>query len=532
MRGYSGEFLASLLVAFALSGAASVVIARRYRAAMRKLMAARPSRDPAASADGPPPAPALPAPAWLGLAENRRAGYRLTALMVGLSCLIAVTTTWIWLRLAVPDVTRTPKLVAGMAVYYLWPVVPVVGLIWRWSRLRLLAAFVIWMVAAFVVLYWRSVEPRPLQILSAFAIDVIPSFLVVTLVFFSGATRAVAPWLFVPFLALAASVLAGLRVLADAADREAPWLLAVVAPLDRLPSALGLLITFATFSLGPLLLAWWPLRVFGRALGRAYARQRLSELLVVFTAVWGVLVLGLVVNTMDTIGWSAALLAAPLLWIPIVIVPYARRRRAAGPRPPSLLVLRVFQRDRAAQELFDQVIERWRLSGNTLLIAGTDLADRTLDADDIFTFLDGQLASRFIAAPRDIPARIATFALGPDADGRYRVNECYCHDSTWQATLHALIESSDVALTDLRGFQLQNEGCRFELAALAHARRSLRVVGLSDEHTDQEAIREAIAGGRPERFTWLRVDRLDRPNLERVLTACFEEPRQESDLVA
>lgn len=519
MRGYSGEFLASLLIAFALSWAASIVIARRYRAAMRRLMAVRPAADPV---ERPPAAPAPPSePAWVGLPDNRRAGYRLTAVMVALSCLIAVTATWIWLRLAVPDVARTPKLVIGMAVYYLWPVVPVVGLIWRWSLGRLLGGFIIWMAAAFAVLYWRSVEPRALQILSAFAIDVVPSFAVVTLVFFSGATRAVAPWLFVPFVGLAVSALAGLRVLADAADQQAPWLMTVIAPLDRLPDALALPLTFAAFGFGPLLLAWWPLRRFGRALGRAYARQQLSELLVVFTAVWGVLLLGLVVNTMDTIGWSAVLLTVPLLWVPVVMVPYARLHRDPGPRPPTLLVLRVFQRDRAARELFDQVIERWRLSGNTVLIAGTDLADRTLDADDIFTFLDGHLAGRFIATPADIPARIATFIFTPDADGRYRVNECYCHDSTWQATLQTLIGSCDLALTDLRGFQLQNAGCRFELETLAHAARPIRAIGLTDQSTDHEAIREAIGEGHSERFTWLQVERLDRPSLERVLGALF-----------
>jgi hypothetical protein len=310
-------------------------------------------------------------------------------------------------------------------------------------------------------------------------------------------------------------------LLTEAADREAPWLQAIIAPLETLPSALGVLIAFAAFGLVPSMLAWWPLRRFGRALGRAYARQRLSELLVVFTAVWAVLLLGLIASTMDTVGWSAALLMAPLLWVPIVMAPYAHLG-AAGPRPPTLLVLRVFQRDRPAQELFDHAIERWRLSGNTLLIAGTDLADRTLDADDIFTFLDGRLASRFVATLHDITTRIETFVLAPDADGRYRVNECYCYDSTWQAALQTLIELSDVALMDLRGFQLQNAGCRFELAALAHAARDLRVVVLTDDATDHDAIRQAIAGGREEKFIWLRVERLDRPSLERVLGALFQ----------
>jgi hypothetical protein len=518
MRGYSGEFIAALLVAFVLSWAASPLVARRYRSAMRRLMAAMPpgkQTEPSARAAPPPSRPAS-----VGLADNRRAGYRLTTVMVGLSCLIAITATWIWLRVAHPDVPRTPTPVFSMAVYYLWPVVPVVGLIWRWSRLRLLAGFLVWMAAAFAILLWRLAEPSPVQILWAFAIDAVPSFAVVTMVFFSGATRAVAPWLFLPFLGLSASVFAGLRLLTEAAEREAPWFQAIIAPLETLPSALGVVIVFVAFGLAPLMLAWWPLRRFGCALGRAYARGRLSELLVVFTAVWAVLLLGLIASTMDKVGWSAALVVAPLLWIPIVMMAYARVR-TVGPRPPTLLVLRVFQRDRAARELFDRAIERWRLSGNTVLIAGTDLADRTLDADDIFTFLDGRLASRFVSTREDITTRIATFALAPDAEGRYRVNECYCYDSTWRAALKALIEVSDVALIDLRGFQLQNEGCRFELAALAHATGDLRVVMLTDGGTDQDAIREATAGGHAERFTRVELERFDRRSLERVLGALF-----------
>ena len=41
---------------------------------------------------------------------------------------------------------------------------------------------------------------------------------------------------------------------------------------------------------------------------------------------------------------------------------------------PTLLVLRVFGHDAQVERLFDQIIERWRLSGNTVLIADADIA--------------------------------------------------------------------------------------------------------------------------------------------------------------
>ena len=237
-----------------------------------------------------------------------------------------------------------------MAVYYVWPVIPAVGLIWRWSFVRLLSAFFIWMVAAFVVLLWRSVEPEPWQILIAFAIDAIPS-LMVTLVFYS---RDKSKLRLHPGCSCRSSVLPRARWLGcgcspESAGREAQWFKAFIAPLEALPSTLGLVLTFMAFGLLPVLVAWWPLRRFGRALGRAYARQRVSELLVVFTAVWAVLLLGFVATTMDTAGASATLLMAPLLWVPTVMLPCARRRRPAGARPTTLLVLRVFQRHAEVQ---------------------------------------------------------------------------------------------------------------------------------------------------------------------------------------
>ncbi len=184
----------------------------------------------------------------------------------------------------------------------------------------------------------------------------------------------------------------------------------------------------------------------------------------------------------------------PLLWLPLALL-VGRRWFDRGARPPTLLVLRVFRRDAEVQQLFDTVIDRWRLTGNTVLIAGTDLADRTLDADDIFAFIDGRLAERFIRDPAEVDARIAAFDLERDADGRYRINECYCHDTTWQAALDALVRRSDVVLMDLRGFQAHNAGCLHELAVLSRQSGLQRVVVLADAVTDRAAAAER-GGGR------------------------------------
>jgi hypothetical protein len=219
-------------------------------------------------------------------------------------------------------------------------------------------------------------------------------------------------------------------------------------------------------------------------------------------------------------GASAAAMYLPLLWIPLVMWA-ASRLRPARRCPPTLLVLRVFQQDTQAQSLFDQVVERWRLSGNTVMIAGTDLVDRTLDADDVFQFLDGKLAQRFISSPADVPRRIRELDMAADVDGRFRVNECYCRDTTWQDTLQALVHHSDVVLMDLRGFQAHNAGCRYELSTLTHALCPLRVIVLVDGRTDKAAAQETVASGQYERFTWVEASRFDVRKRDEVLGHLF-----------
>jgi hypothetical protein len=277
----------------------------------------------------------------------------------------------------------------------------------------------------------------------------------------------------------------------------------------------GVAVVIAFEALVALLLAWWPIRLLGRALAWAYARKWFSETIVLFSAVSGFGLLFTAIGVSDSwVRFMAHLL--PLAWIPPVMLIYRRLLPFSEDRPPLLLVLRVFQHDAQVQHLFDDVIERWRLSGNTALIAGTDLLDRTLSPDDIFTILNGGLARRFIWRAEEVPARLAGFDLERDVDGRFRVNKCYCHDSTWQDALAALARRCDVVLMDLRGFQAHNAGCVHELGVLARCRA--RVVALTDTHTDKAAAQQAAAGASDGQFIWLQAERHNRG---RVLQALF-----------
>ena len=89
---------------------------------------------------------------------------------------------------------------------------------------------------------------------------------------------------------------------------------------------------------------------------------------------------------------------------------------------------------------------------------------RTIDPDDVFTFLDGRLAERFIAQAGDIESRLGQFEFEPDVEGRYRINECYCHDNTWQAALavlDVLPPGEDVVIN----FDDGSEYCMFDFGA-------------------------------------------------------------------
>ena len=54
----------------------------------------------------------------------------------------------------------------------------------------------------------------------------------------------------------------------------------------------------------------------------------------------------------------------------------------------------------------------------------------------------------------------------PDPDGRFRVNQFFCHRNTWKPTLDRLVASCDAVLMDLRNFDENREGCRYEIRRL------------------------------------------------------------------
>jgi hypothetical protein len=433
-------------------------------------------------------------PTWLAptvptLQSWRREEWRLISLFAGLSLLMAGTHAVLVQALAL-EVPWSGSRWALLTAVFAWPVLAAVAELQRWSRPQLSGALLGWFASAFVLAVMQPAEAQPARaVLLGLAIEIGPPALALMLLLTLPSTRAAGPWLWPPLALIAFTALFVFEGMARLSERWWDGRLAWLAGFD--PSWFLVPLALCTAAL-----AWWPLSRFARWLADAYARRRVSDLVIVFGAAW-----------MLSLGWDALargpIVLLPLLWLPLVMAVLEHRAPKRAPAAPTLLVLRVFRQDAEVSALFDDVIARWRTVGNTVLVAGTELSEQSVDAADLFDYFDGQLVARFVQQAPEVPQRLAAFEWRPDTEGRFRVNECYCHDHGWQVALAALVQRADLVLTDLRGFQPNDAGCRFELAVLARASHVTRVVVLTDDHTDVAVARADAARAPPRRFVWI-----------------------------
>ncbi|MBS1140589.1 MAG: hypothetical protein H6R13_2042 [Proteobacteria bacterium] len=506
----SGKIATLLILATFLSVIAALIVVSRYRSAMKRLMQVPVAATGSGAEQSPADSSRLPPPAAIGLADNRRAYWNLLAAFCGLTLLIALTRTLITQWIA--DGPITIKTVAALGAAYAWPVLPVLAMIGRWSRWRFVGAMLLWLIAAVALLTWRTNENvQFIQVLKWMSFDIGLPLVFVTAICLGSASRAIAPWLVPLFVLLLWSSQAGIDLLEAEFKGDSPIFHSFLNTFGGTGSIVAAAIL-------PWVIAWWPARQVGRWLAKAYSNRAVSELFYLFTAVWVIALAWPALGAIASLGWGALVVFLPLLWIPLGarFMQATTGQRHPG-RPPTLLVLRVFQQDANVQDLFNRVIERWRLTGNTVLIAGTDLLTHTTDPDDIFTFLDGRLAERFIHSPADVPRRIAAFEWQPDVEGRYRVNECYCHDTTWQLALAELLRVSDVVLMDLRNFVAANRGCLYELETLSSAPGLKRIVVLVNDRTELAAAQAATSQAPAGRFVWVAQQGDTPPATEQVL---------------
>ncbi|KRC11928.1 hypothetical protein ASE11_00090 [Hydrogenophaga sp. Root209] len=518
MEMNTGAILTAMVLGVMLTGAASWVVSGLYRRRMLALMRRSPPPDPAQPvAATRAPAPARPA-VMLDAGANQRASWRYLFAVSALSLLIGVTQSVLALLFIYGSELLSVGRALTLGAVYAWPMALTWGLVRRWSWLRTLGAIGLYLLAMLALTWWRSVSPQPLTTSLGWLGGLVLIPVLVTLVIgASGRIRAVAPYLLPIFMLLAASSVLALQLLVSGVDDPPRWLITLVGTVGAWPA-------IVLMALAPWLLLAWPAWAIARALARAYRGKRFSDLWYLLAAYWLVVLGASALPSLQGVGLIALTQFIPWLWIPLVAWGL---RGWLAPRgvPPTLLVLRVFQQDAGVQALFDRVVERWRHSGNTVLIAGTDLLSRTIDPDDVFTFLNGRLAERFVANEAQVAERLRDFDLDPDPDGRYRVNECYCFDSTWQQALAALVAQADVVLMDLRGFQARNQGCRHELGVLATAPHLQRVVLLFDGNTDRHTALADLVGAPEGRVVWVEAGRLEQKRVAQIVGALLRDQR-------
>jgi hypothetical protein len=232
-----------------------------------------------------------------------------------------------------------------------------------------------------------------------------------------------------------------------------------------------------------------------RWIGARYERKKISDQSVTLDSTW--LLFGFV--------QSIPLFFGGAVWILSGLVAFAVYKFVAwvgfsllGPKPsptdnsPQLLLLRVFSLGRRSARLFDALAKHWRHVGSIRLIAGPDLATTTIEPHEFLEFLTGKLARRFIDGPRTLDLRISEIDLQPDRDGRFRINDFFCYDDTWQMVLSRLEGDSDAVLMDLRSFSRENRGVIYEIEELINVVPLERVVFIVDETTDEEFLRQTV----------------------------------------
>ena len=183
-------------------------------------------------------------------------------------------------------------------------------------------------------------------------------------------------------------------------------------------------------------------------------------------------------------------------------------QRFRADRGPELLWLRRFKGGAKTRTLYSALQAQWRWAGPIHLIGAPDLAAQTIEPYRFLDFLAGRLKRHFIWSERDLAERLDKLDVAPDRDGRFRVNEFFCSDTTWRTAVHALMQRAHLIVMDLRGFA-GDEGVRKELAILASARGFSRLVlfcGEQDRPAVAEALGEALASVEPPHAEPLTID--------------------------
>ena len=411
-------------------------------------------------------------------------------------CLFAAVMTFCFLRASNSEILLMRFLILFWV--YAWPLVMTLSLVAatrRRAKLLLVAAYGLGFAILAAIVLVRSPDSSVGQVAVLWLSTNLPPT-VLLLVFLIRRVRAVGP-LVVTFMILA---LTGSNLLLSILDRRQ----ALLRSVAEVGFSLGLggtgvfwamnMIGFILFTIPGWFAVQW--------IRRRYQAKSVNDQSLTLDALWLLFGVSYAVGLVfEGAAWILSGLAAFAAYKAAVMLGFRTIAPAAdSTRAVSLLLLRVFSLGKRSEELFDAVTRHWRYLGHVQLITGPDLAAATVEPHEFLAFLSGNLDLQFIDGPETLTRRVNELDTRPDFDGRFRVNDFFCHDDTWRMTLEQLVGESDVVLMDLRGFSRQNAGCVFEVHELVNSASLGRVVVTIDDTTDfpflKKTLNEAWAGMR------------------------------------
>ncbi|MFN2576920.1 MAG: hypothetical protein ABR607_04440 [Pyrinomonadaceae bacterium] len=366
---------------------------------------------------------------------------------------------------------------------YAWPIVLTINIIaaasWR-PKIATVLIYFLMLASIVIAINAGSSEPNWTAHGTLWLLYNAPA----SLILFAFLNRRVRPVGPLVLIFLMVSAFGSLLVISLLASSEALMRLAAnLGPSAEITFiALNLLGFVLAAPFGWLILHW---------IRKRYERKKTSDQAIAVDAIWLLFAVVMSIQLSPNGLWACSGLFAFLVYKVVSVTGlYFIRRSSDGNR--KLLVLRVFSLGKRSQRLFRWLVTYWRYAGSVQLIAGTDLATDNLEPHEFLDFLSGKLGRRFINDPPTLDRKLAELDARPDHDGRFRVNEFFCHDHTWRHVLNRLVSDTDVVFMDLRGFSRRNGGCIFEINELINAVSLDRVQFVTDVTTDEPFLVEAI----------------------------------------
>ncbi len=510
---------ALLLVAFAGAAIVSPVVRSRYRRWVARLMAfeqvlPRPpswwTRDGDAVPFGAPAATTTATPTSLTarIAEVERRIIRATLIAWGMFSLFGVAVAGV-----LGETTgATSCLLYGVAVALLAIGPVLTNLPDRWSRKALVVGVLAATVGA-VLLQTLDREPDSLG-------DIVLGALVLGAAYFVMFHRSLSGQVMPLFVALGVCALVFFvpLLLLDAHARDC-YDAGIDAAAAAVRQQLGETTLVRRMNLpGPVLLlaattfgtlgVWLAFRALG---GLIWLDEHgwFSELSLASFLTLALVALVLVLGTTadPSAGMSPIVAALPLVWLGVTAGAYAW---ALGPRgapaaAPQLLILRVFAQKSRQHRLLDRMEQRWRYLGPVHQIGGPDLVALNVDLHECTMFLAGRLHELFLPEATSAGQLRSRLRLLADREGRFRVNEVFCFDTAWRASVAQLMHLSEVIVLDLRGFTHQREGTGYEVGLLAQGGLLARVIAVRDAATKGSEVEALVraAGADPKQLAWI-----------------------------